>query len=338
MNNSISQTHKRDQFFQSLKSNTMNNFKLLSLFALAALGFTLTITGCKKDQPTATIDDAAALTDFFERNVVPSQTFTIDNTTGGTATTAKGTRLVFPPDCFTNTKGYRIAGSVNIEFKELVDKVDFVLSNKGTVADGLPLESGGSWMIKATQANEELRINPAAPIKMNIKREDTVDRLEMNLFNANPAGNKNGGAINWGAPRQVAIVPLSAPFNNFFCSLDSVGWGNADRFMSNPVYASNTKVIASNGTNLTKFSAMFVYKGKKIVWPLSGRSSSGEVTDSHTAKNQVGHIVVFGYVNGVFTTGILQDQTITADGQTFTVTLSTNTEAAFKTTLRSILL
>ena len=334
--NSISNTQKRDLFFQSLKSNPMNNLKIFSFLSFAALGFAILITGCKKDQPT-TIDDAAALTDFFERNVVPSQTFTIDNAAGGTATTAKGTRITFPPNCFIGANGGGITGNVNIEFKELVDKVDFVLSNKGTVADGLPLETGGSWMIKATQANAELRINPAAPIKMNIKREDTVDQLKMNLFNANPNGNKNGGAINWGAPRQVPIIPLSTPFNNFFCNLDSVGWGNADRFMTNPVYANNTRVVANNGTNLTNFSAMFIYKGKKIVWPLSGRNA-GEVTDSHTAKNQIGHIVVFGYLNGVFTTGILQDQTITSDGQVFTVTLTTNTEAAFKATLSSILI
>jgi hypothetical protein len=40
----------------------------------------------------------------------------------------------------------------------------------------------------------------------------------------------------------------------------------------------------------------------------------------------------------VFTTGVLQDQTVTTDGQTFTVTLGTNTEAAFKSQLSGILL
>ncbi len=312
--------------------------KILFITATVAL-FAIAFSACKKNKDevvTATpVDDVAALTDFFERNVVPSQNFTVDNTLGGVVTTARTAKITFPPNCFHTANGIAVAGNVNVEFKELVDKVDFVLSNKGTIANDLPLESGGSWMIKATQGTTVLKINPAAPVKMNIKR-DTAVQGNMFLFNANPAGNKNGGAVNWGQER-ATIVPLSAPFSNYFCNLDSVGWGNADRFMTSPVYASNTKIVASNGIDLTNFSAMYVYKGRKIVWPMGGRIS-GSVNDSHVAKSQIGHVVVFGFVKGVFTTGVLQDQTVTTDGQTFTVTLGTNTEAAFKTQLSSILL
>jgi hypothetical protein len=313
----------------------MKKFLFISVqFALLAIAF----TACKKtsDTPPTPVDDAAALADFFERNVVQSEVFAVDNGAGATVTSKRGTKITFPPNAFSTPTGVVVTGNVNVEFKELVDKVDFVLSNKGTIANELPLETGGSWMMKPTQGTTELRINPAAPVKMNIKRDSAVQG-EMNLFNANPAGNKNGGAINWGTPRQLPIVPLSTPFNNFFCTLDSVGWGNADRFMTNPVYANNTKVVASNGTNLNNFSAMYVYKGRKIVWPMSGRAS-GAVIDGHIAKGQLGHVVVFGFVSGVFTTGILQDQIVTTDAQTFTITLTTNTEAAFKTQLSSILL
>jgi hypothetical protein len=312
--------------------------KILFISATMML-LTVAFESCKKNKDEVApppADDAAALSDFFERNVVPSQNFTVDNTVGGSVTTLRGSKIVFPPNCFAAPNGTPVAGNVVVEWKELVDKADFVLSNKGTIANELPLESGGSWMIKPVQGTTVLKINPAAQVRINIKRDSAVQG-DMNLFNANPAGNKNGGAINWGVPRQVAIIPLSTPFSNFFCSLDSVGWGNADRFMTSPVYAANTKIEASNGTDLTKFSAMYVYKGRKIVWPMSGRAASA-VTDSHIAKNQIGHVVVFGFVNGVFTTGILQDQTVTTDAQTFTVTLNNNTEAAFKVQLSSILL
>ncbi len=313
--------------------------KKILFISAAVIIASIAFTACKKNKdevaPTP-VDDVAALADFFERNVVPSQNFTVDNTVGATVTTARGSKITFPPNCFVSPSNANITGNVNVEFKELVDKVDFVLSNKGTIANELPLETGGTWMIKPVQGTNPLRINPVAPVRMNIKRDSLVTG-DMLLFNGNPAGNKNGGAINWGVPRQAPIVPLSTPFNNFFCSLDSVGWGNADRFMTSPVYAANTKIVTSNGTDITSFSAMYVYKGRKIVWPMAGRIS-GAVTDSHVAKKQVGHVVVFGFVKGVFTTGILQDQTVTTDGQTFTVTLNTNTEAAFKAQLSSILL
>ncbi len=310
--------------------------KILFISATFAM-LTMAFMACKKNKEDVPppIDDAAALADFFERNVVPSQNFTIDNAAGGTVTTAKSSKITFPPNCFRRPNGLAVTGNVNVEFKELVDKVDFVLSNKGTTSNDLPLETGGTWMMKPWQGTELLAINPAAPVRMNIKRDSAVQG-NMFLFNANPAGNKNGGAVNWGQERG-AITPLSAPFNNFFCNLDSVGWGNADRFMASPVYATNTKIVASNGADLKNFSAMYVYKGRKIVWPMSGRVSTA-VTDSHVAKNQIGHVVVFGFLNGVFTTGVLQDQTVTTDGQSFTVTLNTNTEAAFKAQLSSILL
>jgi hypothetical protein len=313
--------------------------KVLLLSTLVAL-FTITFMACKKktEDVIPPVDDAAALADFFERNVVPSQTFIIDNAMGGTVTTTSGAKITFPPNVFVkNPRSANIAavGPVTVEWKECVSKTDFVLSNKGTISNGLPLESGGTWMIKPWQGTEVLNINAASLVRVNLKRDSMVTG-PMLLFNANPAGNKNGGNINWGQERGT-ITPLTTPFNNYFCNVDSVGWGNADRFLSSPNYALNTKIVGSKGEDLSKFSAMYVYKGKKIVWPMHGRSA-GAVTDTHVAKSQVGHVVVFGFINGVFTTALLQDQTVTTDNQTFTVTLSNNTEAAFKSQLSSILL
>jgi hypothetical protein len=316
--------------------------KILFITATVAL-VTIAFMSCKKSTeevvPTPTpVDDAAALADFFERNVVPSQTFIVDNAAGGTVTTTSGAKITFPPQVWTKRpRGANIAavGPVTVEWKECVSKTDFVLSNKGTISNDLPLESGGTWMLKATQGTEVLDLSPTLRVAVNLKRDSLVTG-PMLLFNANPAGNKNGGAINWGQER-ATITPLTTPFNNYFCNIDSVGWGNADRFLTSPAYAANTKIVASNGADLTNFSAMYVYKGRKIVWPMHGRSA-GAVTDSHVAKNQVGHVVVFGFIKGVFTTGVLLDQTVTVDNQTFTVTLGTNTEAAFKAQLSSVLL
>jgi hypothetical protein len=294
----------------------------------------LALSACKKDNTAAVADDAALLQDFFGRNIVPTQNFTVDAGVGGTFTTAAGSKITFPPNSLLAPNGQPVAGTVNVEFKEINRKVDFVLSNKGTISDGLPLESGGSWMLNANQGGQQLRINPAAKVQLNIKR-DTAVQGEMLLFNAAPGNNNNANPINWGRPRQQPIVPLATPFSSYFCGLDSVGWGNADRFMSNPVYAQNTKVIAAGGTDLTSFSAMFIYKGRKIVWPL--QKSGNLIIDGHIATGQEGHFVVFGFLNGVFTTGVLQNQTITGNNQTFTVALATDTETAFKTLLSSIL-
>lgn len=307
--------------------------KKLFTITMSIATLLVAFSACKKSNTTVVTDDAALLQGFFERNLVPTQNFTIDAGTGAIVTSAQGTRIKFPPNSMLSPTGQVVTGTVNVEFKEVNNKIDFVLSNKGTVSDSLPLESGGTWMLKANQGGQQLRINPAAKVELNIKR-DPINQQEMQLFNGAPGNNNNANPINWGRPRQP-IIPLSTPFSSYFCSLDSVGWGNADRFMSNPVYAHNTKVIASNGASLANFSAMFIYKGKKIVWPL--QKNGALINDSHTATGQEGHFVLFGFINGVFTTGILQNQTITGDNQTFTVTLATDTETAFKAQLSSIL-
>jgi hypothetical protein len=125
------------------------------------------------------------------------------------------------------------------------------------------------------------------------------------------------------------------PFRSYSFKLDSIGWGNADKFMFNPIYLPNIRVKAKNGEPLNNFSGMFIYQNRRIAWPL--RKSGNDFLDGHIAKGQPGHFVVAGYLGGVFTTGVLQNITLTDGNQTFEITLTPNTEAAFKLQLNGFL-
>ncbi len=314
--------------------------KKLSMQAIMFFALLTALSGCEKGKKDVQLSDAALLEQFFERNMVPTQNFTVDAGAGGVINTAGGTRITFPPNVLLTANGQPVTGTVNVEFKEIIDKADFVLSNKPTISDGLPLESGGTWLLEVKQNGQPLRIragNPAEGVRLNIKR-DSAQQGNMQLFNATPKTNTN--AVNWGPPRRP-IIPLATPFANYFCNLDSVGWGNADVFMTNPDYAINTTVTANKRTtDLSNFSGMFIYKGRKTVWPLQKDGTIFLFRDSHIAKRQQGHFAVFGFVNGAFTAGILEDKTVMFDNETFDVLLTftgPNAEANFKARLRQIL-
>jgi hypothetical protein len=308
----------------------------LIVLAMSIALLCLILVGCDKDKTDVVKSDAELLQDFFKRNMVPSQNFTIDAGTGGVINTVQGTRIEFPPNALVTAAGQPVLGVANIEFKEINEKIDFLLSNKPTIANGLPLESGGTWKLEVKQNGQRLRIRPGVLIRMNIRR-DAGQQRNMFLFNAIAKENDDAVALNWGQQRRP-IYPLDSPYRNYFCNLDSVGWGNADVFMDNPDYATDIKIfgIGNNITaDLSNFYGMFIYKGRKTVWPLEKNGTF--FNDNHIAKYQPGHFVLFGFVNGAFKAGILEDQPVGMSGQTFFVNLSFDNEAAFKARLRVIL-
>ena len=303
--------------------------------------FSTIIIACTKNKNT-TESRLTDLESFFTRNSVPLQTFEISAATGGVITGANGTKFTIPAAAFVTTNGTAATGTIQIEVKELLTKTDLLLSNKPTISGTLPLESGGTWLFKPTMAGQVLRIAPGKLVNVNIPRDTLQGGTgDMFLFNAAPAQGNPNNPINWGDARRGGtiggvqnIVPLSSPTNNYFCGLDSVGWGNADRFMSMPNYALGT-VVTGNYTSLTNTTCFYLYKGKKIVWPVS-KNSAGFL-DGHIAKNQVGHLVMFEIVNGQLMVGTKQNMTILANNETHNITMSATSEAAFKTLLQSLL-
>jgi hypothetical protein len=298
--------------------------------------FCLIMISCEKGKTDVVKSDAELLQDFFNRNMVPSQMFTIDAGTGGVINTAEGTRITFPPNALLTASGQLVTGNVAVEFKEINRKADFFLSNKPTVANNAPLESGGTWKLNISKDGAVLRINPAVGIRMNIKR-DNNQQGAMQLFSATPKDG-DGNIINWGIPlEQRIVIPVDTPFRSYSFKLEFLGWGNADVFMSNPVELPNIRVKSKNGEPLNNFSAIFIYKNRKTAWALRQRIGN-EFIDNRIAKDQPGHFILAGYLGGVFTTGILKDQTLTTGNQTIEITLTTTyTEADFKALLNSFL-
>jgi hypothetical protein len=108
---------------------------------------------------------------------------------------------------------------------------------------------------------------------------------------------------------------------------DSVGFCNADRFLTNPNYQNFT--INITGVTLPADSciaAFALYDTYKGVWPMS-HVNSGSITEGHVPNIPV-HFVVYAAVNGYFYCGI--SAVTPSTGSTYTVTLTKMDPTAFK--------
>jgi hypothetical protein len=132
-----------------------------------------TLIECKKEKkedisPTAstttTTPTYTSLSDFFNKNGVQLETHTVNATTGGTFTSAKGTIVSIPANAFVFSGGGAVAGNVTIEFKDIFSKSDMLLSNMPTQTIAGPLKSAGEFFIKAVLDGNPLLIAPGKKI------------------------------------------------------------------------------------------------------------------------------------------------------------------------------
>ena len=117
----------------------------------------LTLSFCKKSKVAetpaelspVTIDNYASLNDFYAKNGVALQTFTVNAADGGSFISSKGTTVNIPANAFSPASGI-----ITIEFKDIYKKSEMLLSNMTTqYYSGLPLISAGEFFIKALGNN-----------------------------------------------------------------------------------------------------------------------------------------------------------------------------------------
>lgn len=174
----------------------------IALFAIA-----FTIQSCKKDTTTvvAPPETFTTIKDFYKKNGVQSENFTINAATGGSFTTNKGTIIRIPANAFVNNMGSVITGNVNIEFKDIYTKADMLLSDKPTITSwGTPLKSAGEFFILAKANGIAVGLNGVNPIQVVQPAKDVIDTL-MEPFIANIDSIKGGGFA-WGNGGQFGGV------------------------------------------------------------------------------------------------------------------------------------
>ena len=233
---------------------------------------TLILTSCNKNEnddifietpPTAqefqNLKEAALenLTQEFQFNAEDGST---------TFTSVKGVQLTINGTCLSNN-GSAVAGSVVLEFVELFEKGNMLITNKPTMGllpngDKAMLISGGEFFINATQNGEDLDINcsiqlivpsalsggtdPAMSLWNGIIDED--DNLEWGEVNADPAGNQGG---------------VFAEGGQYYAFLDQFGWSNVDRFYNDPRPKTTLQISVPEGYDNENSSVYLSYDGEE---------------------------------------------------------------------------
>lgn len=114
------------------------------------------IFSCKKEQDPPSTDGAvtySTLQDFYFKNGVKKETFTIDAVNGGTFVSVKGTKVNIPANAFKDTTGNFINGPINFDFKDIYKKSDMLLSAMPTNCIYGAMKSGGEFYLKANYNN-----------------------------------------------------------------------------------------------------------------------------------------------------------------------------------------
>src|SRR5437868_80553 len=88
---------------------------------------TIDFLSCKKDAdketlPSPTPNGYTGTSNFFSRNGVSFQNFTVNGTTGGSFIGAAGTKFTVPANAFVDLNSNPVSGDVIVKVKEVYEK------------------------------------------------------------------------------------------------------------------------------------------------------------------------------------------------------------------------
>lgn len=276
-----------------------------------------------------------------------TQNFTITAGTGVvTLTSAKGVKLSINGDCLTKN-GNPVTGIVDIEYVELFDKGNMLISNKptmGIMPDGKKnlLISGGEFFIKATQGGVELKttcsMNMIVPASLTNGIDNAMtlwkgvidDNGELAWEQAKPDATGNGGKDG-----------VQAEGGNYYVHFGSFGWTNVDRFYSDPRPKTTLLVKAPEGyTNIN--SAVYLSydgEGTNALAKLDTYTPAGLFSE-HYGQIPIGlacHVIFATEDNGQWRYAIKAVTVAANDVYTFTLTETTvGTEAQLVAAINAI--
>lgn len=183
-----------------------------------------------------------------------------------TLTSAKGVTININGNCLTKN-GNAVTGAIDIEFIELFDKGDMLVTNKptmGIMADGNRslLISGGEFFVEAKQGGVALVATCNISLTVPGNLTDAVDNA-MTLWNGVI---DDKGELAWKDARDAAGTNgkggVEAMQNNYYVSFGNFGWSNVDKFYSDPRPRTTILADAPEGYDNTNSAIYLSYDGE----------------------------------------------------------------------------
>ncbi|MBO6515030.1 MAG: hypothetical protein JJ975_00585 [Bacteroidia bacterium] len=291
-----------------------------------------------KSTPTYTDIDA-----YFADNEVSSETFQLTAETGGSFTTAKGSKITIPPYSFVTRTGQNVTGPVEFKFKEVFSNSDIIFSGVFPISHGHVLNSGGEFYTEAKSNGQKVLIRDGQPINIVIPAQ--AEDPGMMLFFGGEE--ENPDSMDW----EVADVDTvqgdsmfgrnGFTFNSadktYSIDTDSMGWGNIDAFDWTIKYFdcvfNLTGLDGLSGENTTAFA---VFKDANAVWPVGVRGW-GDITDNVITERHLGavamNLVVISVKDGELYYGLLDFTP--EEGKSYDIEMKPTTKDDLDTLIRS---
>ena len=195
-----------------------------------------------------------ALTQNFKFNVEDGST---------TFTSLAGVDITINGNCL-KLNDEAVTGEVDIEYIELFDKGNMLITNKPTMGvndagDKALLISGGEFLINATQNGEVLKTTCSIRILVPSNLTGDVDS-DMLLWEGNIDADDNlAWEVAEGRGDQGGVFTEG---EQYFAFLQQFGWSNIDRFYSDPRDKTTILVEAPFGYDYTNSAIYLSYDGE----------------------------------------------------------------------------
>ena len=209
------------------------------------------LAGCQPENSFTREDVQTSVEDFYKKNRITEQSYTVSSTSGEVKTTAAGNRIYIPDNAFVTKTGTPVTGDISINVKEYLSPYDMILNNMPTMSDGVPLESGGEFKISATKNNQELELASGKFLRIQMAKGSNNNGMQ--VFNGTEDAQGN---VNWTlnqTPGNI-VVGDSTLFAGPSLFSNSMGWLNCDKFYNEPTVKFRANPVnAPSGDSINVF-------------------------------------------------------------------------------------
>ena len=240
--------------------------KTIKVSVMAAIAIILMTAGCKKESSTSGPDNYSGLSGFYAANGAQMQHYSVDAAAGGNFTSPQGTVVTIPPNSFFNQSGGAVTGTVDIDFKDIYNKSDMLMSDVSTIGFfGAPIKSGGEFYIKASQGGSALNLTGGKAIvvrqPLNGKPIDSAMVPMRRVIDTVGHGTGMIWAIN--GTDTVRNSPSGYVFSlyNFNQPVDSGSWCNSDNSSYFGAYPQTTLTLLGTDTAQYGTNVFLVFSG-----------------------------------------------------------------------------
>lgn len=248
------------------------NMKNLKMYLCLVASVTLFLVSCADDDDASnpitppTSQEFSSIKEVALENLTQTFDLTIDNTGSITFTSENGVVGTIYSSCL-EIGGLPVTGEVTVEFVELFDRGNMLLTNKPTMGKHLDgtlemLVSGGAFYVNVSQNGVDVDANNCGfNLQIPASLTGGIDN-DMTLWYGTIDEDDN---IVWENAEETPGQEGGIEFlsETYWAFSSQFGWSNVDRFYSDPRPKTTIYVDAPNGYTPTNCAIFLSYDGEE---------------------------------------------------------------------------